>query len=103
MNAAQPAKIRLKPEARRAAVAGELVTRLRRAEGQLRGLERMVGANAYCIDLLQQLSAVRRALDRVALLLVRDHLRTCVRSAMSEGRVEESVAELVAVLDRFLA
>ena len=81
----------------------DLRARLSRAEGQLRGVQRMLGERAYCIDVLQQLSAVRRALDRIALTLIRDHLETCVTDAMAERKAGGKVRELIKTLDRFLA
>jgi DNA-binding FrmR family transcriptional regulator len=59
--------------------------RLRRVEGQVRGLERMVEEDAYCIDVLTQVSAVTRALQAVALRLLGDHLDHCVRNAIASG------------------
>ena len=81
----------------------DLLARLSRAEGQIRGIQRMIGEDGYCIDVLQQISAVRRALDRLALALVRDLLETCVSDAMVEKRPGEKVRELIQALDRFLA
>src|SRR5260370_13695226 len=60
--------------------------RLRRIEGQVRGLQRMVESDTYCIDILTQVSAVTRALQPVALRLVEDHLAHCVTQAIPEGR-----------------
>lgn len=62
-----------------------LQTRLRRIEGQVRGLERMVDEDAYCIDVLTQISAATRALQGVALALLEDHLSHCVHDAMVAG------------------
>ena len=59
--------------------------RLRRIEGQVRGLQRMVDEDAYCIDVLTQISAVTRALESVALQLLGDHLGHCVREAVAQG------------------
>src|SRR5579863_6808545 len=65
-----------------------LQTRLRRIEGQVRGLERMVSEDAYCIDVLTQISATTRALQGVALALLQDHLAHCVHDAMVAGGEE---------------
>ena len=62
-----------------------VLRRLRRVEGQIRGLERMVGEDAYCIDVLTQISASTRALESVALKLLGDHLAHCVRQAVASG------------------
>ncbi len=78
--------------------------RLRRIEGQVRGLQRMVEGDAYCIDILTQVSAVTRALQAVALGLVEDHLGHCVAQAVGRGGTEgaekireasEAIARLV--------
>ncbi|HXX90522.1 MAG TPA: metal-sensitive transcriptional regulator [Acidimicrobiales bacterium] len=62
--------------------------RLRRIEGQVRGLQRMVEDDRYCIDVLEQVSAVTRALQSVALLLLDDHLSHCVADAVQAGGTE---------------
>jgi CsoR family transcriptional regulator, copper-sensing transcriptional repressor len=95
--------VRTKPRPRPEALERDLLARLGRAEGQLRGLQRMVRANAYCIDVLQQISAVRRALDRLGLLLVQDHLKSCVSEAIAQENSPRKIKELVDALDRFLA
>ena len=68
----------------------ELLKRLRRIEGQVRGLERMVEADTYCIDVLTQVSAATRALQAVALELLDDHLRHCVGGAVASGDRDEA-------------
>lgn len=62
-----------------------LVKRLKRIEGQVRGLQRMVEEDTYCIDVLTQVSATTKALQSVALLLLEDHLGHCVAHALVEG------------------
>ncbi|MBN9209784.1 MAG: metal-sensitive transcriptional regulator [Microbacterium ginsengisoli] len=62
-----------------------LLARLRRAEGQVRGISRMIEEDAYCIDILTQVSAVTKALEAVALSLLDDHLTHCVAAATAEG------------------
>lgn len=61
------------------------LTRLKRVEGQVRGIHRMVRDDAYCIDVLTQIAAAQRALDAVGLALLEDHLTHCVVSAANEG------------------
>ena len=73
-----------------------LIRRLKRAEGQVRGLQQMVEDERYCIDILTQVSATTAALDGVALGVLEDHVRHCVR----EGG-DEKVDELMAALERF--
>jgi CsoR family transcriptional regulator, copper-sensing transcriptional repressor len=63
----------------------DYLQRLRRVEGQVRGLHRMVEEDKYCIDILTQVSAVTRALESVALGLLEDHLGHCVAQAITEG------------------
>ena len=73
-----------------------LLRRLRRIEGQVRGLQRMVEDERYCIDVVTQISAATTALDQVALKLLEDHVRHCVRSG---GK--DKVPELMAAVERF--
>jgi DNA-binding FrmR family transcriptional regulator len=80
----------------------DLLMRLRRIEGQVRGLARMVEDDKYCVDVLTQISAVSSALDRVALRMLDDHIRGCVADAVSTGDGSEKVEELVGVVERFL-
>jgi DNA-binding FrmR family transcriptional regulator len=65
-----------------------VLRRLRRIEGQIRGLQRMVEQDSYCIDVLTQISAATRALESVALELLGDHLDHCVRDAVAQGGSE---------------
>jgi CsoR family transcriptional regulator, copper-sensing transcriptional repressor len=78
--------------------------RLRRIEGQVRGLQRMVEEDAYCIDVLTQVSAVTRALQVVALELLDEHLDHCVRDAISAGGpgADAKVAEASAAIARLV-
>ena len=78
--------------------------RLRRIEGQVRGLQRMVEQDVYCIDVLTQVSAVTRALQAVALGLLEDHLSHCVASAIEEGGpgAQAKVQEAAAAISRLV-
>jgi CsoR family transcriptional regulator, copper-sensing transcriptional repressor len=78
--------------------------RLRRIEGQVRGLSRMIENDEYCIDVLTQVSAATKALQAVALGLMDEHLRHCVREAVAEGgRVaDDKVAEASAAVARLV-
>jgi CsoR family transcriptional regulator, copper-sensing transcriptional repressor len=80
------------------------LTRLRRIEGQIRGLQRMVEEDAYCIDVLTQVSAATRALQAVALGLLEDHIGHCVADAISAGgpEAEEKVKEASAAIARLV-
>lgn len=74
--------------------------RLKRIEGQVRGLQRMVDEEKYCIDILTQINSVQAALEQVSLLLTEDHLRHCVADALHEGDGQEKITEIMAVLKR---
>ncbi|MFE6869707.1 metal-sensitive transcriptional regulator [Kitasatospora sp. NPDC057692] len=78
--------------------------RLRRIEGQIRGLQRMVDEDVYCIDVLTQVSAGTKALQSFALSLLEEHLRHCVALAAEEGGTEldAKVAEATAAISRLL-
>jgi CsoR family transcriptional regulator, copper-sensing transcriptional repressor len=80
-----------------------VLRRLARIEGQVRGVRRMVEDDAYCIDVLTQIAAIDKALDRVALQLLADHTNHCVRDAVARGGEEgdEKVGELLAAVERF--
>jgi DNA-binding FrmR family transcriptional regulator len=79
----------------------DVLRRLRRAEGQVRGIAGMVEEDRYCIDVLQQISAAQAALDKVALALVDDHVRHCVLGA-EPGSREEKRHELMEALTRLV-
>jgi CsoR family transcriptional regulator, copper-sensing transcriptional repressor len=78
--------------------------RLKRIEGQVRGLQRMVEEDTYCIDILTQVSAVNRALQSVALALLGDHLSHCVHDAVAGGGAEadEKIREARAAIERLV-
>jgi DNA-binding FrmR family transcriptional regulator len=78
--------------------------RLRRIEGQVRGLQRMVAEDAYCIDVLTQISAATKALESVALQLLEEHLSHCVREAVAAGGpdADAKVAEASAAIARLV-
>ena len=78
-----------------------VLKRLRRIEGQVRGIERMVTEDRYCIDVLTQISAAQAALDKVALELLDDHAQHCVIGAPDDRR-EERTEELMGAVGRLL-
>jgi CsoR family transcriptional regulator, copper-sensing transcriptional repressor len=81
-----------------------LVKRLHRIEGQVRGIERMVEDDRYCIDVLTQIAAVNTALESLALEVLDDHVRHCVAGALSSGDADdagEKAEELLAAVRRF--
>lgn len=78
----------------------DMLARLRRVEGQVRGLQRMVDEDAYCIDVLTQITAASNALKKVAVGLLDDHIRHCVARGSEEG--EDLVAEATAAIERLV-
>jgi len=82
----------------------DVLLRLRRIEGQVRGLQRMVDEDTWCIDVLTQISSVTKALQGVGVGLLDDHLRHCVRDAVQEGDEEgdERIEEAVTAIRRLL-
>lgn len=79
-----------------------LLNRLKRIEGQVRGIARMVDEDTYCVDVLTQISAAISALEKVGMHLLADHIKGCVTDAVSSGNGEHTVNELVGVVERFL-
>lgn len=79
-----------------------LLVRLKKIEGQVQGLQRMIREDKYCVDLLIQIAAARGALDRVGMIIFENHTRDCLEIALEEGRQEEMVNELVDVLRKFM-
>ncbi len=78
-----------------------LQSRLRRIEGQVRGLQRMIDEDQYCLDVLTQVSSVTAALQAVGFGLLDDHVRHCVRESIEQGEGDEKVEELMAAVGRF--
>lgn len=81
-----------------------LIKRLHRIEGQVRGVERMVDDDRYCIDILTQISAVNTALESLAFEILDDHVNHCVSGAIASGNKKEAAekaAELLAAVQRF--
>ena len=81
-----------------------LTKRLHRIEGQVRGIERMLDEERYCIDILTQISAVTTALDALALKILADHVNSCVADAFASGdhdAAAEKSRELLAAVERF--
>lgn len=82
----------------------KLLGRLKRIEGQVRGVHRMVDEEKYCIDVLTQIASAVSALEKVGLLLLNDHVEHCVRESMARGGddADEKIEELTAAVERFL-
>ena len=80
----------------------ESLKRLRKIEGQVKGVQRMLEGRRYCIDVLQQITAVRRALDEVSLQIMRGHINSCVSEAIRREDGAEKVEELMHAIHRFV-
>jgi CsoR family transcriptional regulator, copper-sensing transcriptional repressor len=80
----------------------QIINRLSRIEGHIRGIKTMVQESRPCPDVLVQVAAVRGALDRVARIILDTHLTECVARAAKEGNIETEIEELKSALDRFL-
>ena len=80
----------------------QLLTRLKRIEGQVRGVQGMVEDDRYCIDVITQISAIQAALDKVALGLLDGHARHCVVEGHGDGSPEELTDEMMAAVGRLM-
>jgi len=81
----------------------KLQNRLRRIEGQVRGLQRMVEEEVYCVEILTQIRSIVSASEKVATILLKDHVEHCVRESIERGEgADEKVAELTTAVERFL-
>ena len=77
--------------------------RLRRIEGQVRGVQRMVDEEAYCVDVLTQIASAVSALEKVGTILLKDHVEHCVRESIEKGEdADAKIEELTAAVERFL-
>ena len=80
----------------------ELLGRLKRIEGQVRGIQQMIEHDRYCLDVVQQIQALTAAAREVSLLVIEDHLRECVSEAVKENEGEAAIQEMVTVLGKAL-
>ena len=80
----------------------ELLNRLKRIEGQVRGIYRMIEEDRYCVDIMLQVGAARAGLHKVGLNLLENHAKGCVTNAFKEERGDEAIQELIQVLDKWL-
>ena len=81
----------------------KLQKRLRRIEGQVRGIQRMVDEEAYCVDVLTQVASIVSALEKAGAILLKDHVEHCVRESIEKGEgADEKIEELTAAVERFL-
>lgn len=79
----------------------ELKLRLKKIIGQTNGIDKMLDDGRYCVDIVQQILAARAALNKVALIILESHAKSCVVSAIKENRADESIDELLNVLKQF--
>ena len=80
----------------------QLVRRLARIEGQVRGISRMIEREEYCVDILQQTAALCAAVDAVSIMVLEDHVQGCVRTAAERGEADQYVDEVFDVVRRTL-
>ncbi len=78
------------------------IARLKKIEGQIRGVQQMVGDEKYCIDIINQVHAAKKALDGVALLIMKRHVNSCVADAIKSKGGEAKVNELIETVDKFM-
>lgn len=78
----------------------QLINRLKRIEGQVRGIQRMIQEDRYCVDILVQIAAIKSAIEQVALVLIEDHTRHCVSRAIQNNQQEQAISELMDVIRR---
>lgn len=79
----------------------DLIQRLRRIEGQVRGVQKMIEEDRYCVDILTQLAAIRAAAHKVALTILEAHTRGCVARAIQSSGGEEAITELMEAIEFF--
>ena len=79
-----------------------LLIRLNRIQGQIQGIRKMVEKPRYCPQMMNQIAAVRRALDSVSMLMLEDHMNTCVTNAIKKNKGKAHIKELLSTIDRFV-
>ena len=79
----------------------DLKQRLKKISGQINGIDKMLDDKRYCVDILQQVLAARAALNKVGLMILESHTKSCVVSAIKEDRAEQGIDELMSVLKQF--
>lgn len=75
-----------------------ILTRMKKVEGQAKGIQRMIEENRYCIDIVQQLTALSAAIDEVSLLILENHIEGCVADAIRERHGEDYIKELMGTI-----
>ncbi len=79
-----------------------LIKRLNRIEGQVKGIQKMVEDERYCIDILTQISAIRSAINKVGSIILENHIKGCVVNSIKEDNSEASIEELMKTIDKFI-
>ena len=79
-----------------------LIKRLKRIEGQVKGIQNMVEDDRYCVDILTQISAIRSAINKVGTIILENHMKGCVTQSIKEGNSEEMVQELMSTINKFV-
>ncbi|MHB1418150.1 MAG: metal-sensitive transcriptional regulator [Bacillota bacterium] len=80
----------------------DLLRRLNKIEGQVKGVQRMVNEDKYCVEVLIQIAAIRAAISKVGMIIFEHHTRGCLRNALDTDRKDEMVEELIDVLQKFM-
>ena|SRR5699024_8922025 len=78
-----------------------VINRLKRVEGQVRGIQRMVEEDRYCVDILVQISAINAALKKVGFSITERHMKHCINHAIKDGEGEQAIEELLEVMKQF--
>lgn len=84
------------------AIKSDILKRLRRIEGQVKGIQRMVEEEKVCSDILIQIAAVRAAINKVGGLIVQNHSKTCIKKAVSKENGEETIEEMIDIILKFI-
>ncbi len=80
----------------------DTLERLKKIAGQVGGIERMVDKERYCIDIINQITAAKRALDQTALIIMKKHIETCVSEAIKKDNSRDKIDELLDTVDKFI-
>lgn len=81
-----------------------IIKRLNRIEGQVKGIQKMIEDERYCVDILVQISAIRSAINRVGNIILENHIKGCVSNSIKEGETQESeelISELMETINKF--
>ena len=79
-----------------------IIKRLKRIEGQVKGIQKMIEEERYCVDILTQISAIRSAINKVGSIILENHMKGCVSQSIKEGDSEEMINELMKTIDKFV-